>query len=103
MSVSNSSPSRTEHQNQSEAQSQEASPQQVTQSCEVGDGEVVWIQSPLPQPFHHQAGHIEQNHHLEMTIVGHILKESISGWRKTDSYKTLIKSCERTQSFNWFI
>lgn len=65
MSVSNSSRSRTEHQSQSEAQSQEASPQQVTQSCEVGDGEVVWIQTPSPQPVHHQAGHVEQNHHLD--------------------------------------
>lgn len=64
-SVSNSGPGGTDCQNQSEAQSQEARPQQVTQSCEVRDGEVVWVQSPSPQPPHHQAGHVEQNHHLD--------------------------------------
>lgn len=62
--VSKSSLSRADHHNQPEAQSQEASTQQVTESCQVGDGEVVWIQAPAPQPAHHQAGHIEQNPHL---------------------------------------
>lgn len=33
----------TDHQNQSKAQSQEAGSQQVTQCCEVGDGEVIRV------------------------------------------------------------
>lgn len=50
---------------QSEADSQEASPQQVAQSCKVGDGEVIRVQSPLPEPADHQVGHVEQNGHLD--------------------------------------
>lgn len=74
--MSNSSPGRTNRQHESEAQSQEAGPQQVTQSGEVGDGEVVWIQAPSPQPAHHQAGGVEQNHHLHDDI-------SVSGSHRT--------------------
>lgn len=66
--MSGSIPSRTDHQNKPETQSQEAGPQQVAQSCEVGDREVVWIQAPSPQPAHHHAGNIEQNHHLDGDI-----------------------------------
>lgn len=61
---SNSSPRGAGRQNQTEGESKEAGSQQVAQSCEVGDGEVVRVHSPSPQPPHHQAGHVEQNCHL---------------------------------------
>lgn len=57
-------PTRTKQQDQSEAQGQEAGPQQVPQSREVRDGVVVWIQAPSPQTAHHQTSHVEQNDHL---------------------------------------
>lgn len=63
--MSEKCPSRVEHDDQSETQGQEACAQQVPQSCEVGDGEVVWVHTPSPQPLHHQTGHKQQNQHLQ--------------------------------------
>lgn len=68
VSVLNSLHSWINLQDQPEAESQEAGPQQVTQSRQVGDGVVVWIQPPAPQPAHHQAAHVQQHHHLENDV-----------------------------------
>lgn len=54
-----------QHLDHSETHCQESRAQQVAQSCEVRDGEVVWIQSSSPEPEHHQPCYVEQNQHLQ--------------------------------------
>lgn len=70
--LSDWSPGRTDGQNESEAQSKEACPQQVPESREVGDGEVIRVQAPLPQPLHHHTGRVEQDDHLDPDTGGEI-------------------------------
>lgn len=47
-----------------EAEGEEASPQQVAQSGQVGDGEVVRVHASAPHPVNHPVRHVEKNHHL---------------------------------------
>lgn len=47
-----------------EAEGQEAGPQQVPQSGQVGDGEVVRVHASAPHPVNHPVRHVEEDHHL---------------------------------------
>ena len=47
-----------------EAEGEEAGPQQVAQSGQVRDGEVVRVHPPAPHPVNHPVRHVEKNHHL---------------------------------------
>lgn len=47
-----------------EAEGEEAGPQQVTQSGQVGDGEVVRVHAAAPHPVNHPVRHVEEDHHL---------------------------------------
>lgn len=47
-----------------EAEGEEAGPQQVAQSGQVGDGEVVRVHAAAPHPVDHPVRHIEEDHHL---------------------------------------
>lgn len=46
------------------AESKEPRSDQVTQRCQVGDGEVVRIEVPAPHPVHHPVSNVEQNENL---------------------------------------
>ncbi len=48
-----------------EAEGQEAGPQQVTQSSQVGDGEVVGVHASTPHPVDHPVCQVEKDYHLE--------------------------------------
>lgn len=47
-----------------EAEGQEPCSNQVPQSCQVWDGEVVGIQIPAPHPVHHPVSDVEQDEDL---------------------------------------
>ena len=47
-----------------EAEGQQAGAQQVAQRCQVGDGEVVWVQTLTPRPPNQHLSHTQQDHHL---------------------------------------
>lgn len=47
------------------AESKETCSNQVTQRCQVGDGEVVRIEVPAPHPVHHPVSNVQQNENLE--------------------------------------
>lgn len=47
-----------------EAEGEEAGAQQVTQSGQVGDGEVVRVHASAPHPVNHPVRHVEEDHHL---------------------------------------
>lgn len=49
---------------EAETDGQESSAQEITQGSEVGDGEIVWVQSLPPHQAHDQVGHVEQDPHL---------------------------------------
>lgn len=44
-----------------EAEGEEASPQQVTEGSQVGDGEVVWIHASAPHPVDHPVCQVEKD------------------------------------------
>lgn len=46
------------------AESKETCSNQVTQRCQVGDGEVVRIEVPAPHPVHHPVSNVQQNENL---------------------------------------
>lgn len=48
-----------------EAEGKEAGPQQVTQSRQVRDGEVVGVHASAPHPVDHPVCQVEENYHLE--------------------------------------
>lgn len=48
-----------------EAECQEPSAKQVSQSSQVWDGEVVWVQATAPHPVHHPVCDVQENQHLE--------------------------------------
>lgn len=50
--------------NEAETDGQEPSAQEITQGSEVGDGEVIRVQSLPPHQAHNQVGHVEQDPHL---------------------------------------
>lgn len=47
-----------------EAEGEEAGPQQVTQSSQVGDGEVVRVHASAPHPVDHPVRQVEKDYHL---------------------------------------
>lgn len=47
-----------------EAEGEEAGPQQVTQSGQVGDGEVVRVHASAPHPVDHPVRQVEKDYHL---------------------------------------
>lgn len=48
-----------------EAEGQEAGPQQVPQRGQVGDGEVVRVQTPSPHQADDEVGNVKEDGHLE--------------------------------------
>lgn len=48
-----------------EAEGKEAGPQQVTQSGQVGDGEVIGVHASAPHPVDQPVCQVEKDHHLE--------------------------------------
>lgn len=46
------------------AESQETCSNQISQSCQVWDGEVVRVEVPAPHPVHHPVSDVEKNEHL---------------------------------------
>lgn len=48
-----------------EAECQQGGAQQVTQSCQVRDGETVWILATAPHGVHHPVCYRQQQQHLE--------------------------------------
>lgn len=48
-----------------EAEGEEAGPQQVTQSSQVRDWEVVGVHASAPHPVHHPVCQVEKDYHLE--------------------------------------
>lgn len=47
-----------------EAEGEEAGPQQVTQSGQVGDGEVVGVHATAPHPVDHPICQVEEDYYL---------------------------------------
>lgn len=60
-----------------EAEGEEAGSQQVTQSGQIGDGEVVWVHSSTPHPVNHPVCQVEEDHHLDQDAEANILICSI--------------------------
>lgn len=50
--------------NQAETEGQESRAQEIAQGSEVGDGEIIRIQSLPPHQTHNQVSHVEQDPHL---------------------------------------
>lgn len=50
--------------NEAETDGQEPSAQEITQGSEVGDGEIIRVQSLPPHQAHNQVSHVEQDPHL---------------------------------------
>lgn len=48
-----------------EAEGEEAGPQQVAQSSQVRDGEVVGVHASAPHPVNHPVCHVEKDDHLK--------------------------------------
>lgn len=48
-----------------EAEGKEAGPQQVTQSGQVGDGEVIGVHASAPHPVDQPVCQVEKDHHLK--------------------------------------
>lgn len=48
-----------------EAEGEEAGAQQVAQSSQVRDGEVVGVHASAPHPVNHPVCHVEKDHHLQ--------------------------------------
>lgn len=48
-----------------EAEGEEAGPQQVTHSSQVGDGEVVRVQTPSPHHTDDEVGDVKEDGHLD--------------------------------------
>lgn len=55
-----------------EAEGKEASPQQVAQSSQVRDGEVVRVHASTPHPVDHPVCQVEKDHHLRNEAETHL-------------------------------
>lgn len=64
-SVAHISVSVTDEPAHVEAEGEEAGSQQVTQSSQVRDGEVVWVHTSAPHPVDHPVCQVEEDHHLD--------------------------------------
>ncbi len=79
-----------------EAECEEAGPQKVAQSCQVGDGEVVGVHASAPHPVDHPVGQVEKDYHLkeEEDHSNVLLQEPANQWWLHS------KLCKQVSMFN---